>query len=133
MTHPESDMLLKFVLETLDGADSAAVDEHLSACAQCREQVRKLEGEVRKLASVDLQVEMVAPPRLPRMSRLLTSAWKFAAVLAGGFLLGYATAQLSDPIKPVAVQQHLIPSHVAVPSSGYVPCQEVDLRAPRPR
>jgi hypothetical protein len=133
MTHPDSDTLLGFVLQTLDESDSSAVREHLSACEECRERQRKLEGEVARLASVDLQVKMVAPPRLPRRSRLHISVSKFAAVLAAGFLLGYATALLSNPVRPVPVQQRLIPAQVIVPSSGYVPCQGVDLRTPRPR
>jgi hypothetical protein len=133
MTHPDSDTLLKFVLETSDGAEISAVGDHLSACEECRERQRKLEGEVTRLASVDLRVEMVAPPWLPRISWLHISVSKFAAVLAAGFLLGYATALLSNPVRPIPVQQRLIPAQVAVPSSGYVPCQGVDLRTRRPR
>jgi hypothetical protein len=133
MTHPDSDTLLEFVLQTLDESGDSAVREHLSACEQCRERQRRLEGEVTRLARIDLPVELVGPPRLPRRSRLVISVSKFAAVLAAGFLLGYATALLSNPVRPIPVQQHMIPARIAVPSSGYVPCQGVDLRTPRPR
>jgi hypothetical protein len=133
MTHPDGDTLLQFVLQTLDESGNSAVREHLSACEQCIERQRKLEGEITRLASIHLPVKMIAPPRLPRRSRLTTSVSKIAAVLAAGFLLGYATALLSNPVHPIPVQQRLIPAQFRVPSSEYVPCRQVDLRTPRPR
>jgi anti-sigma factor RsiW len=133
MTHPDGDTLLKFVLQTLDEPDTSVVREHLSACEQCREQERKLQGEVKRLASVDFPIDLVAPPRLPRKSQLLIAVSRSAAVLAAGFLLGFAAAELSNPVHPIAVQQRLIPAQVALPSSGYVSCQEVDVKIPRPR
>lgn len=130
MIHPDSDTLLKFVLQTLDDSENEAVRQHLSHCEQCREEERKTEGGVRRLSSVDIPLEMVVPPPLPRRSHVLIAALKVAAVLAAGFVLGYATAELSNPIRPIPVQQRLIPSQIAVPSSGYVPAQEVDVRTP---
>jgi hypothetical protein len=132
MTHPDGDTLLKFVLQTLDKSEDEAVRQHLSSCEQCKGEHRKLEGEVRRLSSFDIPVEMVSPPRLLQRSRGMVPALKVAAVLAVGFLLGYASAQLTNPVHPIPVQQRLIPSHVAVPSSGYVPAREVDVRTPRP-
>ncbi len=81
---------------------------------------------------MELPIEMAAPPRLLRRSRVLVPALKVAAVLTVGFLLGYATAELSNPIPPIPVQQRLIPSQIAVPLSGYVPTQQVDVRIPPP-
>ena len=128
MTHPDSDTLLRFVLRTLDDSENEAVVQHLSLCEQCREEERKVEWEVRRLSSIDIPLEMVIPPVLPRRSRVLVAASRLAAVLAVGFVLGYATAELSNPIPSIPVQQRLIPSQIAVPSSGYVPAQEVDVR-----
>jgi anti-sigma factor ChrR (cupin superfamily) len=130
MTHPDGDTLLKFVLQTLDESENEAVRQHLRACDRCTEEERKLEGELRRLSALELPVEKFTPPRLPRRS--IAPLLKVAAVLAVGFLLGYATAQLSNTVHPVPVQQRLIPSQIAVPSSGYVPAQEVDVRTPRP-
>lgn len=132
MIHPDGDTLLKFVLQTLDESENAAVREHVSACEQCREQEWKLEGEVKRLASIDFRVDMVAPPRLPRRSRLFSTVLRSAAVLAVGFVVGYATAELSNPVHPIPLQQRLIPAEIAVPHSGYIPCQEVDMKIPRP-
>jgi hypothetical protein len=42
------------------------------------------------------------------------------------------TAQLTEPVSSIPVQQRLIPVEVAVPASGYIPCQAVDLKATRP-
>jgi hypothetical protein len=130
MTHPDGDTLLKFLLQTLEEPENESVREHLRACDRCTEEERKLEGELRRLSRIELPVETVTPPRLPRRS--LVPLLKIAAVLAVGFLLGYATAQIATPVRPVPVQQRLIPSRLAVPSSGYVPAQEVDVRTPRP-
>lgn len=130
MTHPDGDALLEFVLQTLDETENEVVRQHLSLCEQCKGEQRRLESDVKRLSTIDLPVEMVSPPRLPRTSRWLMPALKAAAVLAVGFLLGYATAQLSNPVHPIPVQQRLIPSRVAIPSSGYVPAKVVDVRVP---
>jgi anti-sigma factor RsiW len=133
MNHPNGDTLLKYVLGTLDESETEAVRQHLSSCEECSKEERKIDGEVRRLSSVDIPLETGEPPRLPRRPRGLVPVLKVAAVLAVGFSIGYATAELSNPAPPIPVQQRLIPSHVVVPSSGYVPVQEVDVRTPRPR
>ena len=132
MTHPDKDTLLKFVLETLDNPETDALRQHLSLCEQCKGEERRLGEEVSRLSSIEIPVEMASPPRLRRRSRFLVPSLKVAAVLAVGFLFGYATAQLSNPVHPIPVQQRLIPAQVAIPSSGYVPAQQVDLRTPAP-
>jgi predicted anti-sigma-YlaC factor YlaD len=133
MTHPNADTLLEFVLQTLEESDNSIVREHLSTCEQCRELQQMLEGEVKRLESIDMHFDVPSPPRLPRRSRLLMTVSRLAAVLAVGFLLGYVTAQLFDPVRPIPVQQRLIPTQVEVSSSGYIPCQAVDLKTIRAR
>ena len=132
MTHPDTDTLLKFVLQTLGESDEQIVRDHLSTCEQCRALQQNLQGDINRLGSVNLHIEMPAPPRLLRRLRVPTAVLRLAAVLAVGFLIGYATAQLSEPVRTVPVQQRLIPVEVAVPASGYIPCQAVDLKTSRP-
>jgi hypothetical protein len=128
MTHPDADTLLRFVLQTLDDSDSSSVAEHMSACEECKELQQKLLGEVERLERIDFDINVPVPPRLPRRSRLIPEVSRWAAVLAIGFLLGYLTAQLLDPVHPVPVQQRLIPTQAKVPSSGYISCQAVDVK-----
>lgn len=128
MTHPDADTLLKFVLKTLDESKSSSVAEHLSVCEKCRDLQQKLLGELARLEGIEIHIDVPAPPGLPRRSRLPLAVSRWAAVLATGFLLGYMTAQLSDPVRPIPVQQRLIPTQGEVSSSGYVSCQAVDVK-----
>ena len=132
MTHPDTDTLLKSVLETLGESDEQIVRAHLSTCEQCRALQQNLQGDINRLGRVNLHIEMPAPPRLPRRWRVPMAVSRLAAALAVGFLMGYVTAQLSEPVSSVPVQQRLIPVEVAVPASGYIPCQPVDLKTTRP-
>jgi hypothetical protein len=132
MTHPNTDTLLKFVLQTLEEPDEPIVREHLAACDQCRELQQNMQREVQRLGRINLPIEIPVAPRLPRRLRVPMAVLRLAAVLAVGFLMGYATAQLSQPVSSVPVQQRLIPARVAEPSSGYIPCQAVDLKTMRP-
>jgi hypothetical protein len=132
MTHPDADTLLKFVLQTLEESDEPIIREHLAACDQCRELQQNVQLEIQRLGRINLPIEMPAPPRLHGRLRVPTAVLRLAAVLAVGFLMGYATAQFSEPVSSVPVQQRLIPVRVAVPSSGYIPCQAVDLKTMRP-
>ena len=131
MTHLDGDTVLKFVLETLDEPDSVRVREHLSGCEQCRQRHHELHDEIKRVEGIDLCVGGAVPPRLPRRAGFLRVSSRWAAVLAVGFLAGYVTAEVSRPVRPIPVQQRLIPVRVASPVSGYIPCQAVDLIARR--
>ena len=127
MTHPDADTLLKFALKTLDQSESSSVAEHLSVCEKCKDLQQKILGELARLEEVEIHTDVPAPPGLPRRLRLPLAVSRWAAVLAIGFLLGYMTAQLSDPVRPVVVQQRLIPTRAEVSSSGFVSCQAIDV------
>ncbi|HEX7571897.1 MAG TPA: hypothetical protein VF514_02310 [Bacteroidota bacterium] len=128
MTHPDADTLLKFVIQTLDESESSSVAEHLSVCEKCRDLRQKLLGEFARMGEVEFRIDTPEPPGLPRRLRMTLAVSRWAAVLAIGFLLGYLTAQLSDPVRPVVVQQRLIPTRGEVSSSGYISCQAVDVK-----
>ncbi len=127
MTHLDDDVLLKFVLETLDAPEDQRVREHLSECHQCRERVKQVQADVGRLSGIEMQLGEAVPPPLPRRKPYLSTAVRAAAVLAVGFLAGYVTAEVSNPVPPNAVQQRLVPSAPATPSSGYFSCQAVDI------
>jgi hypothetical protein len=127
MTHPHDDGLLEFVLQTLEESDSSVVRAHLLECEQCRDLQRKLQSQVERLGSIDMRIDIPERTRLPGTPRQFAAAWRWAAVLAAGFLLGLLTARLSDKAHPIHVPQRLI---VQTPTSsfGYVSCQALDLR-----
>jgi hypothetical protein len=128
MTHPNDDRLLEFVLQTLEESEYSVVRAHLLECEQCRDLQRKLQSQVERLGSIDMQIDMAEPSRLPGTPRQFVAAWRWAAVLAAGFLVGFLTARLSDNAHPIAVPQRLIPAEAPTPSSGYVTCQALDLK-----
>ncbi len=132
MNHIDSDTILKFILETLDPADESAVRGHLSECEACRGECEKVQSDVERFSTIPVQVEEVEPPRLPLKRPLLVMASRAAALLAAGFLAGYMSAELSSPVRPRGIQQHLIPSHASVPPSGYFSCEAVDVDRSRP-
>ena len=127
MTHPNDDKLLEFVLETLEETDYLVVRAHLLECKQCRDLQQKLQNQVERLGSIDMHIDIPEPSSFPRTLRH-AAAWKWAAVLAAGFLLGFLTAQLSDNAHPIPVPQRLIPIEAQTSSAGYVPCQALDLK-----
>jgi hypothetical protein len=131
MNHVDGDTLLKFVLETLDGQAEAAVRDHLSACDRCSQESGRLRAEIERMSGMEVRVGDINPPALPRRFRVLRTVSRMAAVLAVGFLLGYLTADLSNPSLPVAVQQRLIPNVVARTDTEYIPCAAIDVRIAR--
>lgn len=131
MNHPDEETLLKYSLETLDAADASLVREHLSVCQVCRKQQTKIHAELERMSGVAINVDGAAPPMLQRKVRVLRAAARVAAVLVVGFLAGYMTAELSNPLHPMPVQQRLIPRSPASLPSEYVACQAVDARGGR--
>ena len=127
MTHPDADTLLKYVLQTLDESESSSVAEHIAVCENCRNLAQKLLSECTRMGEIEFHVDAPEPPGLPRQPRMILTMLRWAAVLATGFLLGYLTAQLSDPVRPVIVQQRMVPTRAEVSSSGFVSCQAVDV------
>ncbi len=131
MNHPDEDTLLKYALAALDAPDASLVREHLSVCQACREQQSKTQAELERLSGVAMKVDDAAPPRLQRKAGFLFAAARVAAALVAGFLAGYLTAELSNPLRPMPVQQRLITRPPTTPASGYVSCQAVDARGGR--
>ena len=129
MTHFDDDTLLKFLLETLDGADDLQVREHVAGCRQCKGRADKLQEEIGQLSGIEMRIGRGTTPSLSRRFRLLTVVSRAAAILAVGFLAGYMTAEFSNPIRPVAVQQRLVPGYPTIPSMGYYTCQALDVSA----
>lgn len=127
MTHLDDDTLLRSALETLDERDNARVREHLAVCAQCSERMERVREEVGRLSGIRVEVGEFAPPPLRRPRRVVSALARAAAILAVGFLAGYATADLTAPERPTAVQQRLVPGSPAAPRTGYFPCRAVDV------
>lgn len=126
MTHPDSDTLLRFVLETLDESGKHEVSRHLSQCGECLEAKDRLQEEVASLGQIEFTVDTPAPPRLLRRHLTVLAVSRWAAVLGAGFILGYLTANFSEPHHSIPVQQRFVPTRNAVDATEFIPCQAVD-------
>ena len=150
MNHPNEDMMLQFVLETLGDDDASnsflllgvtmqveqvnlikRLHEVLPHAAECRAVEVKLRGEVGRIGSVDIHVDMPRVLRLPGVVETQFRHWAWVAGLAAGFLLGMLTARLGEDRHPAAVPQMLATKAATSPISGYIPCQAVDLQTLR--
>lgn len=129
MTHPDGDTLLKFELQMLEEQEHEAVQRHLLTCNSCRELHQKVLGDVTRLRNFTMDVTVPAPPPLIRHPLSKVEVWRWAAVLAAGFLLGYITANLSESVRPIPVQQHMMPTSEKKDSVGFVSCPAVDAKA----
>jgi anti-sigma factor RsiW len=127
MTHVDDDILLKFILQTLDAREEEFIKGHLARCPACRGRRERMEEEVGRIRSVQFAVELPTPPALRSRRRHAVLLWRMAAVLAGGFLLGYATGRFSDAGRVVPVQQRFIPSGVAISGTSPSSCPAVDI------
>jgi hypothetical protein len=127
MMHPDDDAILKSVLQTLDAREEESVASHCAVCTACRGKREQMEEEIGKMRSVQFAVEVPAPPALRVRRRNLALLWRMAAVLAGGFLLGYATGRFSGDGRVVPVQQRFVPAAVSITGVARAACPAVDI------
>jgi len=130
MTHPVSDTLLKYVLETLHKAEESAVSAHIVDCEACKRAVNEIRGDIRRLQSLGADIDVPAPPALPRQLHKALFFSRWAAVLAAGFLLGYFTSNITSAVPSIPVQQRLVPEWIVEDTLGFMPCQAVDAGVP---
>ena len=128
MNHPDEDMLLQYVLETLDEAGAREVRVHIDACAACRHTCVTMESQVQQMGSATFPVDIPSLP-LPRSMRRTHAMFilRAAATLIVGFMLGYATALMSRPEKEIVTGQQYTPTVPRVSISRPTPCEQVDL------
>jgi len=94
MRCPETIAIGAYVLGALDSEERHATEEHLRACADCREallQFAPLPGLLHVVPLEDLEIDEPAPLPLPRPPVRRTRRWVLAiaatvAVVAGGLL-----------------------------------------------
>lgn len=109
MKHPTEDSLLESVLELTNPQVEQHIQAHLDSCTQCRQRRQQLAAETAQLGSIDPQVATnlypLPPQDRPRHVRVIS--WlKVAALLASGFLGGYALSQLTQPESIRVVPYH---------------------------
>jgi hypothetical protein len=129
MKHPTEDSLLESILELSDPAAEKQLQAHLESCSACRESHQRLADEIAQLGSIDPQVANTLYPLpgqfRPRRGRL--SSWlKVAALLAGGFLGGYAVSHFSQS-EPIRVVPYHHDNRLSqVPLTSPTPCPAED-------
>lgn len=101
-------LLMKAVDKELDPSERALLDEHLSTCAQCREELadfQRIKESTDALGGRIMQDAKIIPPRESRGARRLV--WLATALFLAGFaiLLGIAGhAFLTDGEVPTTIK-----------------------------
>jgi hypothetical protein len=126
MNHFEDDIILKFVLETLDDDKTAVIKKHLMECEICSAKFNKTKKQIEVISSYNSEVEDVYYP-LPKRNNTFNVWLKRAAVLIIGFIGGYITSVLSQPDQITVVEQHLITKTPAVSVIHFNSCPNVDI------
>jgi hypothetical protein len=123
MTHPDDDLLLKCILETLDTEEEKVIRNHLATCEICTQKVSKIRSDVVKLREFNPDVETEFIP-LPAEDK---SSWfKAAAILIIGFIAGYFTSNYLHPEPVQVVEQLLISTSPKVTVTSFNPVAVVD-------
>lgn len=129
MNHPNHDRILEFVLGVLDESEMSMTRTHLAKCDKCTDVEQKCRRQVEQLASIHMQVDLPHIPRV-RAPRYVVDAWKYAAVLAAGFLLGLTTARIDGDAVTIPVPQRMVPTSASHLQFGAGSCPAVDLKTP---
>jgi len=127
MNHPDEDIVLKYHLDLLDESDGRALDDHLDACASCRERSLAVRREVAMIGSVD--PELLAPdigPPARRMGRWQIGI-RVAAILLIGLSVGYGYSRFFAPPEYRVVPSHHRPSAPSRAIDEFSICESVNL------
>jgi len=99
MKHISEDKLLEFALETCEVSERPAIEEHLNKCAECREMLDRIRGDIELIGGIKPKTGFVSQP-IPVRRSILPGILRMAAVITIGFVLGYGSSSLtkSDPV-----------------------------------
>ncbi len=130
MTHPDNDTILRYALETIDGAERGKLKGHIGACPDCS---RALEEVYRDLVMIaGSEPSTVLPPaRLPAIPLIRSftarAAFRAAAVVTVILLGGYLLSGPGDDARVTVVPQRFTPPSVVIPAGEFAPCEAVDI------
>ena len=123
MTHIDDQTILRYVIDTLDEEERSAVLGHISACEQCMREAERTRSDVERISGFALHLPKTTPPPLMRRASPLAVIARMAAVLVVGFLLGYVTAEMSNPTVSIPVKERLLVSSADSHGPGYAPSE----------
>ncbi|MFH1845463.1 MAG: zf-HC2 domain-containing protein [bacterium] len=126
MKHPTEDTLLASILETLEPAAAAALQEHLAGCESCRRQCDQLRQETELIGSLEPEIARTFYPLPPKRQTARFTWVKVAALVTVGFLAGYGAAHSSGGSGDDILQPFL---DARAPDSSFTlffPCESVD-------
>jgi anti-sigma factor RsiW len=127
--HPDDDQLLQLGLGVLPAEVEQEVQGHLAQCAECAEKQSRLRRETDLIGSLEPEIGPIHYPLRPLLQRR-SPAWvavmRVAALVAVGFVAGYAVSYLGRP-EPVTV----VPYYATEPNERdidgpFVFCEAVD-------
>ena len=129
--HVSEDAMLKLTLGLLNARSDSRVRNHLKKCPECRGLMEDVDRTLEQLKDVTPEVT-ADPPVLPSLRRGRSIWLRAAAILAVGFALGFLASESLRPPSFNVVRQQIDPRPRALPTVGFVVCDEVDL-SPRLR
>ena len=117
MNHIDENLLMKMALQLLEDGEETILQEHLSACSDCRLRLERIRQDIETISSIEPRVERPFIP-LPKARSLRIPVWlRAAALLFAGFAIGYGVSLFSED-----QVVFIIPHHVhASPSLGEYP------------
>jgi hypothetical protein len=87
-----------------------------------------VQRQIDRLGSVDIHIDVPEVPYPSHGQGHSATVWKWAAVLAAGFLTGFLTGRLVEHPRIVPVPQTLTTVQATTSSFGHVTCRAENLK-----
>ena len=127
MNHINEDVLMKIALQLLEEGEETVLQEHLSACTDCRERLERIRQDINLIGSLEPRIEKSFIP-LPEARGLRIPAWlRVAALLFAGFVIGYGASLLSEDQVVFVVPYRVLASPPLQEHPGFTHCESVDM------
>ncbi|NQT62012.1 MAG: zf-HC2 domain-containing protein [Candidatus Marinimicrobia bacterium] len=116
-THLDEDILLKYVLETLEPDEDAEVESHLRECPACSDEFDSMKADMVSIKALEVSVE--APP-IP-FPTTYSGEWRMvlgaAALIIVGFGLGMLTRSENNS-RDITLYSMAVPHQTISTQSG---------------
>ncbi len=130
MTHPDNDTILRYALETIDGAEREDLKGHIGGCPDCSRVLEEISLDLAMISRSGPST-VIPPARLPAIPVLRSftarAAFRAAAVITLILLGGYLLIGPGDGARVTVVPQRFTPPAVVVPAGEFAPCEAVDI------
>ncbi|MBT3253326.1 MAG: hypothetical protein HN995_11575 [Candidatus Marinimicrobia bacterium] len=115
--HIDEDILLKYVLETLEPAEDAEVERHLLECSVCSGEIDSMRSDLVSMRALEVPIEVPSIPFPSTYSRDWSIVLHAAALIVVGFGLGMLTRSL-DNTRDITLYSMAVPHQTITLQSG---------------